>query len=314
MMRFFHHDSPEQKAAAEQEREYSERSMAALEGGGLPLRAQERLARQRATGERPALWTSDLSVDEYLATRSLRFEPLGQVLGASMYHIAYNVMQAQQYGDGDLGTYSQALYHARELAMGRMRQEAALLGAHGVIGVRVEQQAYEWGANLLEFKAIGTAVLLPGAPLPPQPFLSDLSGQEALALLRSGYVPVGLALGCCAYYVYTTWDDERQMRGWGSWSNNEMRHFSQAVYHARYTAMGRMAQDAQSMGAEGVVGSDVHLRTHELRAMRPNPYNNNETESIEDHVVEFTALGTAIAAIGRGYEPPEAALTLTLSS
>jgi hypothetical protein len=74
-----------------------------------------------------------------------------------------------------------------------------------------------------------------------------------------------------------------------------------------------MAADARGMGAEGIVGSDVHLRVHEVRAYRANPYNNNESESIEDHVVEFTALGTAIAAIGRGYEPPEAALTLTLN-
>ena len=43
--------------------------------------------------------------------------------------------------------------------MERLKQEAALLGAHGVIGVRLEVGGYDWAENALEFTAIGTAVL-----------------------------------------------------------------------------------------------------------------------------------------------------------
>ena len=53
---------------------------------------------------------------------------------------------------------TQAMYHARELAMGRMTAEAAELGADGVVGVRFDIGRYEWGADLAEFIAIGTAV------------------------------------------------------------------------------------------------------------------------------------------------------------
>ena len=53
---------------------------------------------------------------------------------------------------------SQAMYHARELAMTRMEEEAEQLGADGIVGVRLDIGRYEWGADLAEFIAIGTAV------------------------------------------------------------------------------------------------------------------------------------------------------------
>ena len=50
------------------------------------------------------------------------------------------------------------MYHARELAMTRMEEEADILGADGVVGVRLEVTRYEWGEHLAEFMAIGTAI------------------------------------------------------------------------------------------------------------------------------------------------------------
>jgi len=314
-VRFFrlNRDTPEQQAAAAAEQEYARRSQAAVEAGGLPLRAQERLAARQQPG-RAALWSSDLSVDEYLAARVVQLEPLGQVLGASIYHIAYNMLQMQSWQDGELTAYSQALYDARTRALGRMQQEAALLGAHGVVGVRLEQKAYEWGSHLLDFMAIGTAVRFSGIPPLDRPFLSDLSGQETLTLLHAGYVPAGMALGVCAYYVVTTWDDDRMMRGWrswGGWSNQEMGHWTAGIYNARHGAMRAMSAGAQALRADGIVGSNVRLRTHEVRATRYNNYS-GESESIEDHVFEFTAIGTAVAEIGRGHTPVQADLVLDL--
>ena len=50
------------------------------------------------------------------------------------------------------------MYHARELAMTRMEAEADLLGADGIVGVRLEIEFKEFGSDLAEFIAIGTAV------------------------------------------------------------------------------------------------------------------------------------------------------------
>ena len=43
------------------------------------------------------------------------------------------------------------MYHARELAMTRMEEEADQLGADGVVGVRLDIGRYEWGKDMAEF-------------------------------------------------------------------------------------------------------------------------------------------------------------------
>ena len=53
---------------------------------------------------------------------------------------------------------SEAMYGARQLAMTRMEEEADQLGADGVVGVRLDIGRYEWGQDMAEFIAIGTAV------------------------------------------------------------------------------------------------------------------------------------------------------------
>ncbi|MGH9069173.1 MAG: hypothetical protein ACRD0J_17050, partial [Acidimicrobiales bacterium] len=58
-------------------------SIESLEQGGLPVSARERLADMARSG---SAWTSDLSVGELAAVRAAGFEPLGLVMGSSVYH------------------------------------------------------------------------------------------------------------------------------------------------------------------------------------------------------------------------------------
>jgi uncharacterized protein YbjQ (UPF0145 family) len=53
----------------------------------------------------------------------------------------------------ELDMTTQAMYHARELAMTRMEEEADQLGADRVVGVRLEVGRHEWGGELAEFIA-----------------------------------------------------------------------------------------------------------------------------------------------------------------
>jgi uncharacterized protein YbjQ (UPF0145 family) len=55
--------------------------------------------------------------------------------------------------------YTQALYEARELAVGRMQTEAEQLQANGIVGTRIQQGSHGWGSHIIEFFAIGTAVV-----------------------------------------------------------------------------------------------------------------------------------------------------------
>src|SRR5579863_5429240 len=142
-----------------------------------PQAAASRLA--KTAGANPAgVFTSDLSVSEYVLLGEAGFEPLGFVVGSSIYHIG---LQIGRWGQNqELQVLTQAMYNARELAMSRMQAEADHLGADGIVGVQLRMQAYVWGQDVLEFLATGTAVKALGAggahrTPDGRPFTSDLS-------------------------------------------------------------------------------------------------------------------------------------------
>ena len=87
------------------------------------------------------------------------------------------------------------LYQARRAAISRMTAECAALGALGVIGVQLTVGPFGDDEDILEFKALGTAVRARGVTSRAQPFASDLSGQDFTKLVAHGWVPVGLAMG-----------------------------------------------------------------------------------------------------------------------
>ena len=122
---------------------------------GVPEDALRRLAEMRP-GQRTSLFTSDLSVNEFLLVREAGFRPLGLVLGSSIYHVGFQMGRWSR--NQELETLSQAMYHARELAMTRMEAEADVLGADGIVGVQLLSLPHRWGGHTTEFFAIGTAV------------------------------------------------------------------------------------------------------------------------------------------------------------
>src|SRR5690348_7612607 len=97
----------------------------------LPQHARERLEGMK----KHHFFTSDLSVNEFLLVKEAGFQPLGLVMGSSIYSIG---MQPLRAGESyELTTLTQAMYSARELAMVRMEEEANALGADGIVAVRL---------------------------------------------------------------------------------------------------------------------------------------------------------------------------------
>src|SRR5204862_9426 len=107
-------------------------------------------------GQQTSLFTSDLSVNEFLLVREAGFRPLGLVLGSSIYHVGIQFGKWSQ--NQELEKLSQAMYHARELAMVRMEAEAEELEAEGIVGVQLLNLPHKWGGHTTEFFAIGTAI------------------------------------------------------------------------------------------------------------------------------------------------------------
>ena len=120
-----------------------------------PKAADGRLA-QTAGANPQGVFTSDLSVSEYVLLGEAGFEPLGFVVGSSIYHVGLQVGRWSQ--NQELQVLTQAMYNARELAMARMRAEADHLAADGIVGVSVDIETHVWGEHATEFLATGTAV------------------------------------------------------------------------------------------------------------------------------------------------------------
>ncbi len=254
------------------------------------------VGRARLEQNKRGLFTSDLSVNEFLLVKDAGFDPLGLVVGSSIYHIGYQQSSWRQ--SQEMEVLSQAMYHARELAMTRMEEEADSLGADGVVGVRLDIGRYEWGEHMAEFIAIGTAIKhregkLHRAPN-GRPFTSDLNGQDFWTLMRAGHRPVGMVMGSCVYHVaHRGFLQSMKQAG----QNVELVNFTQALYDARELAMARMQTEAEQVEAEGIVGVQLQERNHGWGS----------------HVIEFFAVGTAIVPTGEANALGSPTPTLDLS-
>jgi uncharacterized protein YbjQ (UPF0145 family) len=267
---------------------------------GVPEDAMRRLAEMRP-GQATSLFTSDLSVNEFLLVREAGFRPVGLVLGSSIYHVGFQMGRWNR--NQELTTLSQAMYHARELAMTRMEAEADQLGADGIVGVRLHIEFKEFGADLAEFIAVGTAVTADEPRTPGgvswrnnrnQPFTSDLSGQDFWTLVQAGYAPLGMVMGSCVYHIA----HQRFWQVMGNVGQNvELPQFTEALYDARELAMSRMQAEAEQLHAEGIVG--VQLLSHGHRW--------------GGHTTEFFAIGTAVRPLRPDHRIPTPQLVLPLT-
>jgi uncharacterized protein YbjQ (UPF0145 family) len=286
-------------------------------GSGLPPAAQSRLADMAGHHT----WGSTLGVSEFTTISKVGFEPVGQVLGAAVWNIGdagdeecpYGMavyrregtptgqsamglvrhVQAPQ-GAAAIGAARplvSALYQARRAAITRMTNECAALGGHGVIGVSLTVGPF--AEDILEFRALGTAIRAPGARRPAVPFASDLSGQDFTKLVGYGWVPVGLAMGIAIGYRHDDWLVHGQTRVTAG--NAEVSGYTYLVTQMRTDARNELQLDLVRMGAEGVVVREMDLKISE-RKCPIVPFG-------KDHVVEATILGTAITQFA-SFAPP----------
>jgi uncharacterized protein YbjQ (UPF0145 family) len=292
-------------------------------GQELPPAARERLAEQRQKHS----WGSTLAVNEFAAISKVGFEPVGQVLGAAVYNIGdagdeecpYGMTVYRREGTpayrppggaprlvqapvpptgaaaiGSARPLVSVLYQARRAAIRRMTTECTALGALGVIGVRLEVGPFGDDEDILEFRALGTAVRAPGVVSRAQPFASDLSGQDFTKLVGHGWIPVGLALGVAVGYRHDDWLTKGQTR-WTA-GNVEVDGYTYLVRQMRTDARNELELDLVRMGADGVVVREMQTQITE-RKCPIVPFS-------RDHVAQTTIVGTAIAQFADMAPPP----------
>jgi uncharacterized protein YbjQ (UPF0145 family) len=284
-------------------------SVRAIEAGGLPLAARDRLT--KLAQEKPGFFSSDLTTNEFLLMRQAGFRPITQVMGSCFYNVGwqytpggYGFMSGQIF---ELDAPTQAWQEARRLALSRLAEEARLAGADAVVGVRIKRGSYEWARGVIEFIAVGTAVRCEKLDIgDDRPVLSNLSGQDFAKLYMNGYWPVGIVAGTTLIYAMTGWS-QQVSSGWTFSQNQELPDFTRGVQAARSAAMQRVhAQAAQLGPPAGLVGMRFELETEEVERQT-----GNDTE-VTDMIVIVHALGTAIVELESSPPPVYTALALPL--
>lgn len=273
-----------------------EQSQELLKRGGIPLRAQRRI-HELTHGERP-IFTSTLTASEGVVARQTGLTPISQVMGSSIYHVGLGLTG---YGTGgELAVLQHAYEHARSLALSRMQQEAALLGAHLVLDVKFHGRGFEWSSDLIEFNAVGTAVRIAGVPPTQQPVLTLLEPDELWKLHHAGYWPVGIAIGNSFWY-----EPHADCWGEGSYYSQELPAHTRAAQGARHQATERFRAFAHHLNAHGVVGVRVNRHGHDRE------YEVNDSKHVSFRL-DLVVMGTAVVRRGEAAPPPRPNLVVDL--
>ena len=103
-------------------------------------------------------------------------------------------------------------------------------------------------------------------------FTSDLSVNEFLLVKEAGFLPLGLVMGSSIYQIQPILDG----------GTGELTALSSALHAARDHAMTRMEEEAEALGADGVVAVRLVVNLHAWGRQ----------------VAEFIAIGTAVRHVG----------------
>jgi uncharacterized protein YbjQ (UPF0145 family) len=279
-------------------------SLRHVEAGGIPLRAVERLAEE--SGPDKKLFTSDLSVNEFVLARDAGCEPIAQIMGSSIFHIG----QIPDYKGktGEMTVISNGHRISRSRALARLLQEAKLVGADAVIGAHIRDRMITMGARgkggddggeVIELTVVGTAVKAPFLThREGEPIVTDLSGQDLWALVQDGWEPCGFFFDFCKFHG---WHVTSSPTGGG-----EIAAANSVVEQARTLVMDRIAAQARAAQAEFIVGSDVTIDVREV----PCGYNACKLDDLDVNVSWF---GTGIRRIPEWKELPGDVPPLILS-
>jgi uncharacterized protein YbjQ (UPF0145 family) len=136
-------------------------------------------------GNSPVL--TELSVADYAKLLSAGVDPLGIVAWSSVFFVGASYETQSMGGlsgrmlyseNQELREFTQGVYSAREIAVGRVTEQAGRLGASGVIGVRIAHGirqaslgggAYARSGLIVTFHVIGTAIREDRATIPYAP-------------------------------------------------------------------------------------------------------------------------------------------------
>lgn len=175
---------------------------------------------------------------------------------------------------GEVTEFSQMYNHIRHLALERLRKEAAAQGANAVVDIQV--RILPAGAAV-ELLLTGTAAFHPalsaGPVQPDEVVTSELTGEELWNLATLGYAPVQLVMATSIYALGAVGGLSSALKGM---SRGELPELTSLIYGARANCRALLAEEAQRVGGEQVVGNRLSIR------------------ELSPGLIEVMAVGTAV--------------------
>lgn len=230
--------------------------------GGIPRVADERL--KPVAGSSTPFFTSDLTAKEYALAQASGLQPLAQVMGSSVVQRGATGGKGAIYSAGEIPPFSKPLNMARERAFDRLRQEAQVCGADGVIGIEFSLRSVGMDRNL-EMVVFGTAVRDTQMQQRSDRAgfgMCTLSGQDVDKLRRIGAAVCGVVGYSTVWSVPLDGDSYRAITGTSpfglpSRANTELTEISEAVSAARGRVLGEIRRQAEEVDANSIVVSTL---------------------------------------------------------
>ena len=186
------------------------------------------------------------------------FHPLRFVFGNVAYSIGIGggVMGTlRSLKAGEVVEFSQMLNKTRHLAIERISHEAKEAGANAVLGIQTTIAPL---LGMQEMVMTGTASF--HEELPAQfsevPITSDLTNEEMWNVIALGYCPIRRVMGVSIFSIGFAGGLKAMFK---SFVRGEIKELTYMIYQARVKALSMIAEDAESFGADEVVGVKTYV-------------------------------------------------------
>jgi len=186
------------------------------------------------------------------------FHPLKFVFGNVAYSIGVSggVMGTlRSLQAGEVHEFSGMLNKTRHLALERISHEAREAGANAVVGIQTTIAPL---IGIQEMVMTGTASFHPALPeeFKETPITSDLTNEEMWNVVSLGYCPIRLVLGVSVFSIGLAGGLKAMFK---SFVRGEIKELTYQIYQARLKALAMISEDAESFGADDVVGIKTYV-------------------------------------------------------
>ena len=197
-----------------------------------------------------------LSGNEMYCLQLKGFRPGELLVGNSVYSLGIvGGLGATLQGafGGEVSQVTSVISEGRHASFQRMLQEGRQRGGVGITGVTSELTHFKGN---IEFLSVASNLHGTGNAPEQVAFSSSGNGQELYCLMDAGYQPLRFVFGNVAYSVGL---GGGLLGGLKSMGRGEIREYSDVFNATRHLALQRIVQEAQSAGANAVLGIETRI-------------------------------------------------------